>query len=230
MRLGLGPVFQFEWLTTARNWRVYAMRSVFGLGLLAILPVALVAAAVMWGKPPFFPPVGWIPPPGWVSHAEWTKWLIPPLILGLILAYGAALTSLGLVMATWISRVDRAVIATVSAYVLVAVAWPTAMIFVFPHDDLYGPGSASASPFIGVAFTGLQVVEQNAPWRGDHWWGHLAWAASWMLFFLAVSALLLILELSRFNRKLGRTPDEGMPVRPAPPVAKPVLASAIESN
>ena len=37
MQLGLGPVFRYEWLSTARNWRVYAMRVVFGLGLLLIL-------------------------------------------------------------------------------------------------------------------------------------------------------------------------------------------------
>lgn len=48
-----------------------------------------------------------------------------------------------------------------------------------------------------------------------------------VLFFLTVAALLLKLELSRFNRKLGRTPDEGMPRRPLPAIAvakpEPVL-------
>ena len=198
--------------------------------LLSILPVTLVVAAI-WSEPQSVPPAGWIPSPGWAIHAEWTMWLIPPLILGLILAYGAALTSLGLVMATWISRVDRAVIATISAYVIVALAWPVAMAFLLPHDEVHGPGLASASPFVGVAFTGMQVVEHSAPWRVfTYWWAHIGWAAFWIVFYVAVAGLLLFLELSRFNRKLGRTPDAGMPVRPAPMFAKPVLASAIELN
>ena len=50
MRIGLGPVFAYEWLRTARNWRVYALRLLFGLGLLAVLamtgPVELGEAPV----------------------------------------------------------------------------------------------------------------------------------------------------------------------------------------
>lgn len=188
--------------------------------LLAVLPMTLIVAAGIWSKPPFATPAGWIPPPGWGTHAEWAKWLVPPLVFGLILAYGAALTSLGLVMATWISRVDRAVIATVSAYVIVALAWPIAMVILIPNNNVHGPGLASASPFLGVAITGLQVTVQNAPWRYDSWWAQIAWAAFWIVFFVAVAGLLLFLELSRFNRKLGRTPDAGMPARPAPHPAK----------
>src|SRR4051794_32558258 len=34
LRLGLGPVFAFEWITTSRRWQVYALRSFFVLVLL----------------------------------------------------------------------------------------------------------------------------------------------------------------------------------------------------
>ncbi len=40
MKFGLGPVFAYEWLRTARNWRVYAMRLLFGLGMLVVLAMA----------------------------------------------------------------------------------------------------------------------------------------------------------------------------------------------
>jgi hypothetical protein len=39
---GPGPVFIYEWITASRRWQVYALRSLFVLGLL----VALVAMAM----------------------------------------------------------------------------------------------------------------------------------------------------------------------------------------
>ena len=30
-RLGLGPVFAFEWITSSRRWQGYALRSLFAL-------------------------------------------------------------------------------------------------------------------------------------------------------------------------------------------------------
>jgi hypothetical protein len=44
MRLGLGPVFAYEWLTTTRRWQVYAGGPLFVGALLAGLVV------VWWGK------------------------------------------------------------------------------------------------------------------------------------------------------------------------------------
>lgn len=36
-RFGLGPVFSYEWITQSRRWQVYAVRSLFGLVLLAAM-------------------------------------------------------------------------------------------------------------------------------------------------------------------------------------------------
>jgi hypothetical protein len=44
MRLGLGPVFAYEWLTMTRRWQVYAVRSLFVGALLAGVGV------VWWGE------------------------------------------------------------------------------------------------------------------------------------------------------------------------------------
>ena len=46
------------------------------------------------------------------------------LMIGLILAYAAAITSLGLAVATWIPRLGRVITMSVMAYVLVALGWP----------------------------------------------------------------------------------------------------------
>src|SRR5262249_52456324 len=46
------------------------------------------------------------------------------LMIGLILAYAAAITSLGLALATWIPRLGRVITVSVMTYILVAVGWP----------------------------------------------------------------------------------------------------------
>ena len=51
------------------------------------------------------------------------RWVAVPLVVGLLLSFGAALTSLGLALATWIPRQGRVMALTVTAYVLVTVGW-----------------------------------------------------------------------------------------------------------
>ena len=46
------------------------------------------------------------------------------LLIGLILAYSAAIISIGLAVATWVPRLGRVVTVSVMAYVLVAAGWP----------------------------------------------------------------------------------------------------------
>ena len=43
-----------------------------------------------------------------------------------MLAYGAAITSLGLALATWVSRLGRAIALCVTAYVGLVIGWPDA--------------------------------------------------------------------------------------------------------
>ena len=190
--------------------------------MLAILPAALAAWAGWWFSSQENQPTVGVPP-------QWTVWLGPFLLAGLTVSYGAAITSFGLVAATWIKRLDRAVIATVATYLLVCVAWPITMAILFKNDNIHGPGAASASPFFGIGYTGSVMNEQFRRFD-DQWEAQTAWATFWILANLSFSALLLKFELSRFNGKLGRTPDEGMPQRRASrrarkPKSKPAPAS-----
>ena len=50
------------------------------------------------------------------------------LLIGSILAYGAVITSLGLAMATRVSRLGRAVALCVSAYVVFSIGWPILVV------------------------------------------------------------------------------------------------------
>jgi ABC-type transport system involved in multi-copper enzyme maturation permease subunit len=43
--IGLGPVFELEWLTTARKWQVYAGRSLFVFALLAAIMIVWIGSA-----------------------------------------------------------------------------------------------------------------------------------------------------------------------------------------
>src|SRR6185437_8615991 len=93
-----------------------------GVPLLTVLPV-LIAAAM----------------------ATHTGFALGPLLIGaLVVAYGAAITSLGLALATWLPRMNRAIGLTAGLHVVVTIAAvPVGMIFFrnAPHGD--GPGFAS---------------------------------------------------------------------------------------
>ena len=74
------------------------------------------------------------------------------LMIGLILAYSAAITSLGLAAATWIPRLDRVITVSVLTFLIVSAGWPLVvnLLRVFPPTD---EGLVVASPFFGVYAT-----------------------------------------------------------------------------
>ena len=48
----------------------------------------------------------------------------PCLIVGQMLSYGAAITSVGLALATWVPRLGRAIAINVAIFVLITIGWP----------------------------------------------------------------------------------------------------------
>jgi hypothetical protein len=137
----------------------------------------------------------------------------------LIVAYGAALTSLGLAVATWVPRLGRAVACTVIAYVLVAVGWPFAVLAFLNGDDVLGPGLASASPFFGAGMVSARL-ERN---MGDHLDTVGYWAIFWTIAYLVAAAVLYFLTLVTFNQNLGRTTSGQERVMPVAPPRSPAL-------
>ena len=80
-------------------------------------------------------------------------------MIGLILAYAAAITSVGLALATWIPRLGRVISITVMVYVLIAAGWPL-LLQVLPflpafrtnpwQEQPVWDGLSLASPFYGI--------------------------------------------------------------------------------
>jgi ABC-type transport system involved in multi-copper enzyme maturation permease subunit len=167
-----------------------------GVPLLTVLPV-LIAAAL----------------------ATHTGFALGPALIGvLILAYGAAITSLGLALATWLPRMSRAIGLTAGLYVVVTIGSIPVGTILFGK----GPGGArdgfpAASPFWGVGFSSAVFGGTAGP--GHDIGEQAAWLALWIVAYGLVASGLLLATLYTFNRCLGRIDDrltgEGPFPRPA---------------
>jgi ABC-type transport system involved in multi-copper enzyme maturation permease subunit len=134
------------------------------------------------------------------------------LIPTIIIVQGAALASLGLALATWISRTGRAITWTIAALVGSVVGWPIMAFLLFPRS---GPNSIPmavlimGSPFWNVGMT-TAVLEQhgrgggmNDPMEAGALIGLIVWGIGYALIALG----LYLAILWTFDRCLGRTPE-----------------------
>ncbi len=141
-------------------------------------------------------------------------WSYYGLLLLQVLAYGAAITSLGLAVATWVVRVGRAIALCVSIYVVVTVMWPILLLVIMGNDggSVIVPFLMGDPPFgmmigtIPVAAGELHVSP------GISRWDMFFWTTIWILVHAGVSSLLYRATLATFDRCLGRIPEDG--VRP----------------
>jgi ABC-type transport system involved in multi-copper enzyme maturation permease subunit len=134
------------------------------------------------------------------------------LMIGLILAYAAAVTSFGLAIATWVSRLGRVIVINVLTYVLIAVGWPL-MLRVLPILPTYftptgrlereWEGLSLASPFFGISETTERASRLSfASTYYPEWNPH--WPLFWIGVYSAVAMLLLFATLRSFDRCMGR--------------------------
>jgi ABC-type multidrug transport system permease subunit len=142
------------------------------------------------------------------SLATHTRFVIGPFLIGgLVVAYGAAITSLGLALATWTTRIGRAIGLTSGLYVIVTIASvPVGLAFFGNGPGRIGPGVASASPSWGVGFN--SALFGGASGAGQKMETQAAWIAAWIVVYGVVAVGLLLATMKTFNRCLGRI-DEG---------------------
>jgi len=125
--------------------------------------------------------------------------LLVLLALGLVLAYGAVLTSLGLALATWIERQGRAAAWNATGFVLMTIGPIIAAQIAFEQPKRY-PWVASASPFFGVGAL-TEVAGEYAGRRGEEL---IAPAATWIFAYFVLAGLILLATLASFDFCLGR--------------------------
>jgi ABC-type transport system involved in multi-copper enzyme maturation permease subunit len=117
------------------------------------------------------------------------------LMVAFVLSSGAAITSLGLAMATWCPRLGRAVGLTVTLYLLVTVGWMFMIIAI--RNGFDSRGMMMGSPFF---WSGMMTAILGPAAEQDVW----AWGYFWMLIHLLTALVLLAATLATFNRCLGR--------------------------
>jgi ABC-type transport system involved in multi-copper enzyme maturation permease subunit len=112
-----------------------------------------------------------------------------------VMCAGAAATSLGLAMATLVSRLGRALALTVTLFLLVTVGW------------FFGPGGRSQYLSMGSPFfwAGAMTWEMGQPGAGLA--RFLGWGMFWTLAAACTAISLVVATLGRFDRCVGRVED-----------------------
>ena len=124
------------------------------------------------------------------------------------MAYGAVITSVGLAVATWVSRLGRAVALCVSLYVTFSIGW---LIFVIAF---FSPESAIASlifgsPPYGTVIATFAIMPEGHFMPADEA-GHIVLAeVIWIAAGFLASALLFMLTVATFDHCLGRISESG---------------------
>jgi ABC-type transport system involved in multi-copper enzyme maturation permease subunit len=173
-----------------------------GLDLLLATPISTreLVLSKWWAYYRIVPALALLPTVIAVAHAvPQQRWLGVVLMLAFVLSYGAAVTSLGLALATWVPRVDRALVLSAAVSVLVTVAVVPLAFFLF-KDQRLGLAMASASPLLGVGVL-TSVMATASP--GD-WPRYVAAALFWSLVYVGLALGLLSATIASFDRCLGR--------------------------
>jgi ABC-type transport system involved in multi-copper enzyme maturation permease subunit len=135
------------------------------------------------------------------------------LLAGLMLAYGAAVTSLGLALATWVKRFGVAVGLSVASYLLVTGGSVLVLLAVG------GPGNEEGIAFISPWFgAGEMTYEIGSPFGGDR---HVGWKIAWGIIYAIVAVVLAMATRRTFDRCLGRMSEQPFR-RPPRPVRRRV--------
>jgi ABC-type Na+ efflux pump permease subunit len=133
----------------------------------------------------------------WVSYA---------LLLGLIVADSAVITSLGLLIATWVSRLGRAVALCVSAYVVFTIGW-LVLVFIVGGPDHFLLPLIMGSPPYGTGLATLMVAPEDNHFAGRGTTAIGFGALCWTAIDGVVAVLLFLTTSATFDRCLGRVSE-----------------------
>jgi ABC-type transport system involved in multi-copper enzyme maturation permease subunit len=136
------------------------------------------------------------------------RWIKCLLFLALLLAYSAMIVSMGLALATWLSRPGRAAASCVAGYVALSFGWPALVLALagsVHDDDRVVLPLVFGSPLLGTLFgtLGLSGPHRMPGAAVDIGMGCVLWTA----IFGALATFLFETTVATFDRCLGRVPE-----------------------
>ena len=191
-----------------------------------LLTTPLPTRAIVWGKwlgvYRTVPALATFPILIAVAGSRADRWWAVPLLAAFLLALGAALTSLGLALATWVSRFGRALAVTVAIYVFLAVGWLFLVLGISGGAERDNEGVMGATPFFGSGMLTFILRDPQPDRRAFAWW-----MVFWVFAYASAAASLLAATLRTFDRCLGRSTAVTAPSpRTSPAGHPPELAAA----
>jgi ABC-type transport system involved in multi-copper enzyme maturation permease subunit len=168
-----------------------------------LLVTPLSATSILWGKWwGVFRTVPWLAVIPCLTASAFAYrsggWLWVLATGGLVLSYGAAITSLGIASMIWRPRLGHALVLSTCVYALTTVGWPS-LHFLVSDGNVVTALLASGSPFFGV----LGSIE-GATRSGKQDYDYvLIVILTWIVFYSLVAFFLLYLTRKDFYRCLG---------------------------
>jgi ABC-type transport system involved in multi-copper enzyme maturation permease subunit len=139
----------------------------------------------------------------------------PCLIVAQMVCYGAAITSVGLALATWVSRLGRAIAINLAIFVLISIGWPVFFEAVIYYPLQASPGGSNSrwlvSAMLAISPIGAPVVTLEGLLHSDSTtrWQIWGFAMGWCVLALAIAAATFGAVLGTFDRCMGRVPEPG---------------------
>ena len=139
------------------------------------------------------------------------RWIQYGLFMALLATYSAAIVSIGLAMATWQSRLGRAVAGCIAAYIAISLVWPALVISVAigsnTNDRVILP-LVCGTPLYGTLFAtlGLSGPHHMPGSAVDIWIG----VSFWILIYAGLAVGLFAATVATFDYCLGRLPEDDL--------------------
>ncbi len=162
-----------------------------------------------------------------ISPAE--RMLVPVLLVAELLSWGAAFTSLGLLLATWTPRIGRAIGISLAVFLLLSIGWMFLARGRHPADsaaldlvrfNLDGvsliwidQGLMALSP-IAAPIATIQVLDIAYAGRWQFW----VMASCWCLLACSAAGAMYVAVLGSFDHHLGRMSETSREPAPAEPL------------
>ena len=140
------------------------------------------------------------------------RWIAYFNFVGLLLAYSAVIVSLGLALATWLSRLERALALCIGAYVVFSIGWPVMVLSLAAGsraDDHFTVPLVMGSSLLGTLFGTMSIATDTSGMPGglaDVWLG----CYLWMAIYGAAATMLFAAAATTFDRCLGRMPESDL--------------------